>query len=441
MRNQRRLTLSVLAALLCLVAPIAFPGIGPAPARAASEAEPTWAPPTTVGRGVFASVAVGRNTTTVAWNSRPLWATGAIRVRRHVVGRGWEPTRRIGSGGSVEVATNRSNVAVAAWFKEVRGGRYRVMAARGTSAGTWAKPRILTTVTPPRNPNRLHVAVSDNRAAVVWWDEEIDETYRCESGRSVSYVAYSTPSGKWDSPHSLNRRSCYTELDVGIGSRGNVTAIYTQAGLRMDTRKVGRGWTRPEVITRHRVYQPQLLRTPGGGTLVAVWQGTARKKNAWNFEARRRTGDRWGPLRVWKHQQRGAEYTWDAAMDARGNSTLAVMRGNGVLTVTDWKRARPVGPEHTVLKTAPTFEDINLATNDGGDSALWFYEFNTATLTDELKTMYRARGGAWTPPQLLQGPDQTSGLVQLAVRASGAVVAVWDANRRVRLSTLPRAGQ
>ena len=433
MENQQHRSSPWKMAGVSLVVSISLVGLGSTPTNAAAGADASWAPPDTVGTGFFPALAVGHGTTTVAWNTTAYWAEGAIRVRRFVAGKGWGPTREIGTGGSVEVASSRSNVTVAAWYLgEERGGyyeSYRVMVARRGPGGPWGNPEVIAEVRSPRNPNDLNVAVSDSGAAAVSWteeiDDEVDQTFPgCEQGKNWSFVAYSTPSGVWESPHELISRRCFMETHVGIGRRGNVVVVYTHRGIQLTRRLIGRGWTAPRTIAHDFAYEVRLMRTPGGGTLVVAWEGGTN--HDWKYGARRRTNGRWGPVEIWKRlppSPKSDEFHWGSAMEGNGHSTLAVTGPDDGVQVWEWPRDEPIGPERTIAE--PTLgEGIEVAAGARGDTLVSFFAFVGAGAA--LHTLYRPRGAPWGPDQVLTGPDLMAGFYDLAVRPSGTVDAVWD---------------
>ena len=430
MENQQHRSSPWQMAGISLVVSISLVCLGATPTSAASGADPSWAPPVTVGAGWAPSLAVAHGTTTVAWNSSAKWAEGTIRARRFVAGKGWGPTRQIGSGGSVEVASSRSNVTVAAWFQAVAGGStYQVMAARRDRGGPWGEPEVIAEMLPPRTPNDLDVVVSDSGAAAVSWieevDDEVDQVFPgCELGRNWSFVAYSTPSGVWESPHELISRRCFMETHVGIGRRGNLVVVYTHRGIQLTRRLIGRGWTAPRTIVHDFAYEVRLMRTPGGGTLVVAWEGGT--DNAWKYGARRRTNGRWGPVVIWKQVPpfpKSDEFHWGSAMDGNGHSTLAVMGPDDGVQVWEWPHDEPIGPARTIAEPTPG-EAIEVTAGARGGTLVSFFAFAGAGAA--LHTLYRPRGGPWGEDRVLAGPDWMAGLFDVAARPSGTVDAVWD---------------
>src|SRR4051794_28684387 len=124
-------------------------------------------PPSTLGAGQFPSLAVSQDAATVAWTKGE---PGHLRVRSQTSAGSWGPTKTLGSGGNPVVASNRDGATVVAWERRQAGG-YRLMVARRSAHGPWRDAVVLYRVPSPRLINGLHVDVSDNGAAAVWWEE------------------------------------------------------------------------------------------------------------------------------------------------------------------------------------------------------------------------------------------------------------------------------
>jgi hypothetical protein len=383
------------------------------------------------------SLAVGHGTTTVVSGSEN-FNRNPIRVRRHVMGRSWGPTHLLGSGATDPVvASNRANVTVAAWWAGPV-VHERVVVARRDPGRPWGGPHVLRSLPAPRQVTNLHVAVGANGAAVVWWDEMFEE----EDPPDLlwAYVSQATPSGAWQTPHLLVRRTREVpQTTVAIGARGNLTAVYSaKPGLLLTRRVVGRGWTRPRVITPGRGFavDPLLMRTRRGGVLVVAWT------HGHGFDARRRINGRWEAPKTVVHTRRDPlEWDLDAGMDGVGNVTFCWRRPNDAIQARRWQHGKAMGARQTLIGRLPRgsfdiVEPPQIAVGARGETVL-AYTTNLGFKDGSVRTLYRPRGGPWGPQQVLSKSGGT-GVDGLALRPSGDVEAVWSGPHRLFYSILRR---
>ena len=397
----------------------------------AGKAAGSWSAPVTLGRGSSMSLTAGRTATTLVWAAADFSKDGPIHARSRPVGKGWERPQELGPPGGTyaAVGSNRLGLTVAAWYARAQ---RRMLVARRPSGGPWQPAVVMDRRVPVgRLAVGPYVAVSDSGAVLVWWDEEIEGD--CDNW--WSYLAYSTASGAWESPHEVGDGSCNGGLaDAAIGARGNVNVAYrTRDGLRFTRRVLNRGWTPARVLTRSTArFGPVLMRTPRGGTLVVAWQ----RGDETAFEARRRIDGRWGPIHVWAKQD-GFESSWDAAMDDRGNATLGWSVEAGVIKVRRWPRRGPVGGQQTLVDEPADSLDapvspVQVAVGGGGAAVVpYFVDFGKHA---GLHLLYRRTSGDWVVEPVLKTNQPAD--YRLAISPSGTVHVAWAAHRRLRYSTL-----
>ena len=318
-------------------------------------------------------------------------------------------------------ASNRRGLTVVAWFEQRDG--VRLMVAH-RSPGGWQEPVAIDQRLPQgRRVVGPAVVVNDAGAVVVWWDEVLEEV-DC-GDRWWSYVMYASPAGVWDAPHEVGDGSCEGGMAAAaIGVRGNVNVAYrTASGLRFTRRAVDRGWTPPRVISRHQTrFQPALMRTPRGGTLVVAWE----RGDESGYAARRRIDGRWGRVRSWAPKH-GAGGSWDAAMAGHGTATLGWMDEAGAVRVKRWPRRGPLSRqrillERTDLESELSSLELEIAAGAEGDTVVGY------GVKNHLQLLYRPRGGPWRPSPPLPRHTGMTGY-QLAVRPAGAVDVAWAADR------------
>lgn len=391
-------------------------------------------PPAVVGHGIGPSLAVSQDSATVAWvrgyTGRP------VRVRTQAGIGSWGPTKTLGLGDiAPAVASNRDGTTVMAW-EQRQAGVYRLMVARRPAHRSWQDAVAMYRLPSPREIFDLRVAVSDNGATAIWWDESIlkdDPPYQ-----HWSFVSYAAPSGIWQSPHPVVSNTLTSpDTTAAFDNRGDLTVAYdTRAGIRL-TQRTSRSWTPPRSIAdfkRPLLMVPVLMMTPSGDTLVVAWQDDR------GFVARRRTKGRWEPPVLVK-QPTGSDVDWhfDAAMDDSGNTTLGWLTLEGSVYAKEWPDGEPVGAEQRLVgpprgRFAFREDQIDVATGADGDTAISY-------LTDPpkgapvLNMLYRPRNAPWGPQRVLLNPGVD--YYQLAVRPAGDIDVVAT-NPLIRYQHLAR---
>jgi hypothetical protein len=187
---------------------------------------------------------------------------------------------------------------------------------------------------------------------------------------------------------------------------------------------VDSGWTAPRPITaRPSRFQPVLMRTGRGGTLVVAWERGDEK----GYEARRRVDGRWGPVLSWADKT-GVEGDWSAAMDRRGNTTLGWIDEDGVIWARSWPRPGRVGASRVLVHRSnlrgATPGGLQVAAGSGGHVVVAY----VAGASGGLHVLRARNGGSWLREPT---PPLTNGLsgYQVAVEPSGAVNIAWIADR------------
>ena len=136
--------------------------------RAAASQDPrptrdmSWSEAVELGAGMFPVLAVGPNSTTVVWNSEAD-INGPLHVRSRESGKPWLPAQQIGFGAEHAVASNSSDVTVAAWAQASRHGS-RVMVTRRESGGRWSAPQELSRLPSKRTVPGFGLHVAERHA-------------------------------------------------------------------------------------------------------------------------------------------------------------------------------------------------------------------------------------------------------------------------------------
>lgn len=401
--------------------------------RTSTVLQHSWSRAKLLGRGAMASLAVGDHASVVAWEGRHR----AIIVARRVHGR-WTAKRTLGVGwGGPVVASNRSSMLAVAWFTR----DWRLMVARRVPGRRWERPQVAATGFDAHGHALVdQVAVSETGAVAVVWRQIRDETTTddvCEES-TWAYVSYATPSGRWEPAYELLNHVCISpELTAALGDRGNLDVVYAaRAGLRLVRRSVTQGWLGPQAITDYPAFRPHLLRTPRGGTVVVAWE--AQTKGHHGYEARRRVHGRWGPVHSWV-RHKFLESNWDAAIDGRGNATLAwTTFSDSRLHARRWPRSGSLQPPKTLAGNVETTL-VKVAAGRGGDTVVLGSRWGPKQ--DTLFSLLWPRRRSWDAERLVttvrRRPCCTSTTLShisgLAVHPSGEVAAVWEVSRSPRV--------
>ena len=326
----------------------------------------SWSEAVELGAGMFPVLAVGPNNTTVVWNSETD-INGPLHVRSRESGEPWLPAQQIGFGAEHAVASNSSNVTVAAWAQTSRHGS-RVMVTRRESGGRWSAPQELRRLPPKRTVPGfgLHVTVGETGAAAVWWEEMIEA--EDPPDWNWSYVSYAAPSRPWERAHLLvDRQHAVPDTVATIDNMGGLDVAYaTRTGIWMDRRDATQGWVGHEQVALVRGGDPILMETPTGDTEVVAWPTDD------GIAARRRTDGGWGSVTRWK--ARTADWTCEADMDDAGNVTFAWFSSDYGIHVREWPHGDGLEPVRTLLDGGPeAFRDtLQLAAGSSGDIVLGF---------------------------------------------------------------------
>lgn len=393
--------------------------------QASQSARVAWSAAETLSgidqHGSYPQVAVGGGVSTVVWEGPddPVESGArAVLSRQHHAGQPWEAAEPLGWGWGPTAAANGSGAAMVAWS----GGTgtapdQEIMVALRSADGSWESAQQVSDTPATRSAYLGGVALGDSGAAVVWWQDAVDdEPHRVNRG----YVAYRNAAGVWRAPVKMFGTGPGHEMGAAIDAAGNVLVGYeTRAGVFARMRVVGDGWRAPrQIAAPMATARLTAMLSEDGKVRVVAWQGD-------RFKARRYAGG-WGPVR---RLAPGSPTESDIVMDRAGHTTAGWVRGDSSVAALRWPRGKvPAAP--VTVASVPADPGLSsyspdLAVNDAGDVALGWQRDGGGSRLGRVQASVRTGAAGWQPWERVTPAGDDAWSFQLAVGGT-EIEAAWS---------------
>lgn len=296
-----------------------------------------------------------------------------------------------------------------------------------TASAQWLPPVDISEAS--EHTGAPHVVLdSEGNATAVWdrWngvDTVVESSYR--------------PAGEgWETPVDLSEPEPEGEIvpgahdasspQIAVDRNGNVTVVWERyAGeeivIQSVDRPAGGGWTAPEDIAEvNQGSTPEpWIAVDWEGRATAVWKHNAVIETAFRPFA----GDWETPVPL----SGGASFTPQAAMDARGDTTVVWMHFDGSNYVVE-SAYRPEGGawEAPTLVSEPGEEGGNphVALDAKGDSLVVWRGGPGGEIS--ARAAYRPQGESWSPATTVSSPGEQVESLRDAVDPDGNAIVAWS---------------
>jgi len=249
-------------------------------------------------------------------------------------------------------------------------------------------------------------------------------------------VAAPAASAEWLPPVAISEASDHTGAPhVVLDSEGNATAVWDRWN-GVDTvvesayRPAGEGWEAPvdlsepelegEVIPgAHDASAPRIA-VDRNGNVTVIWERYAGTNLMLLQAVERPAGGSWtAPVDIAEFSQGAAPEPW-IAVDWEGNATAVWKQGN-VITSSFHPFAGGWG-EPTPLSDEESFTPQAAMDARGDTTVVWMHHDGPHYV---VESAYRPEGGAWEAPTLVSESGEEGGNPQVALDAKGDSLVVW----------------
>lgn len=250
-------------------------------------------------------------------------------------------------------------------------------------------------------------------------------------------VFASAAQAEWLPPVGISEASEHTGAPhVVLDSEGNATAVWDRWN-GVDTvvesayRPAGEAWGEPvdlsepelegEVVPgAHNASAPRIA-VDRNGNVTVIWTRHAGTNLMLLQAVERPTGGSWtAPVDIAEFSQGAAPEPW-IAVDWEGNAT-AVWKQGGVITSSFHPFAGSWG-ESVPLSAGDSFTPQAAMDARGDTTVVWMHYDGTHYL---VESAYRPEGGEWEEPTLVSKPGEEGGNPYVALDAKGDSLVVWQ---------------
>jgi hypothetical protein len=252
----------------------------------------------------------------------------------------------------------------------------------------------------------------------------------------LALVAAPAASAEWLPPVDVSEASEHTGAPhVVLDSEGNATAVWDRWN-GVDTvvesayRPAGEAWEAPldlsepelegEVVPgAHDASDPRIA-VDRNGNVTVIWERYAGTNQMLLQAVERPAGGSWtSPVDIAEFSQGAAPEPW-IAVDWEGNAT-AVWKQGEVIT-SSFHPFAGSWDEPTSLSGGESFTPQAAMDARGDTTVVWMHNDGSHYV---VESAYRPEGGAWEAPTLVSTPGEEGGNPQVALDAKGDSLVVW----------------
>lgn len=369
-------------------------------------------------------------------------SNGSIWANRFVPGTGWgtatllENDNGPGTADSADVAANAAGDVVAVW-QQGDGTRYNAWANRFVPGTGWGVATLLES----ENGNASNACIgldADGNAVAVW-----SQWPSTGGDRDNIWARGYVPGSGWGTGTLIETGDAGPgeNADVAVDAAGNAVAVWYQSDGTRDNIWVnhfvaGTGWgiaTQIESNDLGNARNPQVA-VDAGGNAVAVWyQSDGTRYSIWANQFA--TGSGWGTAALIEDNDVGDAFSARLAMDTNGGAIVVWYQSDGTrdnvwanrfIPGNGWGAAELIETDNVGGVFGAT------VTVDAHGNAVAVWSQSDGTRNNVWANRF-VSGSGWGTAGLVETDNAGSAhSTQIAVDASGNVIAVWSQSDGIR---------